>query len=320
VVNAYPPLFARPTFHLVAAWRWADDEMDIMARGQKRKEPDAFKLLLELTLPIFGVILLAALFVPHVLESILGLVILAGVALVCGLVAVALFFVIRTTIRNKREQTNDDDDPSIAGPGAEPEKSSVVLNPLEDDPSSDEPDRPPTLEDKLRAIDWYQFEKLVSAIYEMRGCSVKRLGGARPDGGVDLIVEKDGERLVVQCKPWRKWTVGVRHVRELLGAMTDLNVKKGVLVTLRRCTAEAKEFADKHQIDIVDVTELMDLMQMTDGSVSKQINALLDDKRKFCPKCESQLVLRTVERGRNRGAKFWGCSNYPRCRYILRHA
>jgi restriction system protein len=289
-----------------------------MARRPKRKEPDAFKLLLELTLPIFGVILLAALFFHQVLESILGLVILAGIALVCGLVAVALVLVIRTTIRNKRDQTNDE--LSTAEPGAEPETPSVVLDPLDDEPPSDEPDQPPTLEEKLRAIDWYQFEKLVSAIYEMRGCSVKRLGGARPDGGVDLIVEKDGERLVVQCKHWRKWTVGVRHIREILGAMTDLNVKKGVLVTLRACTAEAKEFADKHHIDIVDETELVSLMQMTDGSVNKQIEALLDDKRKFCPRCESQLILRTVERGLNRGARFWGCPNYPRCRYILRHA
>lgn len=35
-----------------------------------------------------------------------------------------------------------------------------------------------------------------------------------------------------------------------------------------------------------------------------------------CPKCSSKLVLRTAKRGANIGNKFYGCSNYPKCRYI----
>ena len=65
-----------------------------------------------------------------------------------------------------------------------------------------------TISEKLRNIDWFQFEKLVELIYRHRGYSVKRLGGANPDGGVDLIIESSSEKSVVQCKHWRKWTVG----------------------------------------------------------------------------------------------------------------
>lgn len=36
----------------------------------------------------------------------------------------------------------------------------------------------------------------------------------------------------------------------------------------------------------------------------------------YCPKCKGQLVLRTTSRGSNIGNKFWGCSNYPKCRYM----
>ena len=36
----------------------------------------------------------------------------------------------------------------------------------------------------------------------------------------------------------------------------------------------------------------------------------------ICPLCGGQLVLRTATRGVNAGNKFWGCSNYPKCRYI----
>ena len=36
-----------------------------------------------------------------------------------------------------------------------------------------------------------------------------------------------------------------------------------------------------------------------------------------CPKCGSEMVLRTTKRGDNQGGKFWGCSNYPECRGIV---
>jgi hypothetical protein len=38
-----------------------------------------------------------------------------------------------------------------------------------------------------------------------------------------------------------------------------------------------------------------------------------------CPKCGSEMVLRTAKSGANRGEQFWGCPNYPRCRGMLRY-
>lgn len=35
-----------------------------------------------------------------------------------------------------------------------------------------------------------------------------------------------------------------------------------------------------------------------------------------CPRCGGTLVLRTARKGANAGNSFYGCSNYPRCRYI----
>lgn len=35
-----------------------------------------------------------------------------------------------------------------------------------------------------------------------------------------------------------------------------------------------------------------------------------------CPRCGSALVLRTASRGANAGNKFYGCSNYPKCRFV----
>lgn len=35
-----------------------------------------------------------------------------------------------------------------------------------------------------------------------------------------------------------------------------------------------------------------------------------------CPKCGGDLVVRKAVRGANQGKEFYGCSNYPKCRYI----
>ena len=36
----------------------------------------------------------------------------------------------------------------------------------------------------------------------------------------------------------------------------------------------------------------------------------------LCPKCGSEMVLRTAKSGSNQGGQFWGCPNYPRCHGI----
>jgi restriction system protein len=171
-----------------------------------------------------------------------------------------------------------------------------------------------TISEKLRKIDWFQFEKLIELIYRHRGFTVKRLGGANADGGVDLIVESSAEKFVVQCKHWRKWSVGVRHIREFLGTLTDSKIPNGIFITLVGYSGDAKQLADKHGIQILNESDLIEMLKGLGLMYSKEISELFSDERKFCPKCEKEMVLRTA---RVKGNKFWGCSNYPRCRFIL---
>jgi restriction system protein len=171
-----------------------------------------------------------------------------------------------------------------------------------------------TISEKLRKIDWYQFEKLIELIYQHRGYAVKRLGGANADGGVDLIIGSSAEKFVVQCKHWRKWTVGVRHIREFLGTLTDSKIPKGIFITLVGYSGDAKQLADKHGIQILNESDLIEMLKESGLIYSQEISKLFSDERKFCPKCEEEMVLRTA---RVKGNKFWGCSNYPRCRFIL---
>ena len=57
------------------------------------------------------------------------------------------------------------------------------------------------------------------------------------------------------------------------------------------------------------------MLAAVDASYNPEILELLNDERKYCPKCESEMVLRTAKAAPTN--QFWGCSKYPRCRYIL---
>jgi HJR/Mrr/RecB family endonuclease len=166
------------------------------------------------------------------------------------------------------------------------------------------------ISESLRKIDWYQFEKLVGLIYQHRGFKVKRLGGANADGGIDLIVESSTESFVVQCKHWRSRSVGVRHIREFLGTLTDSKIEKGIFITLAGCSNEARPLAEKHGIQILHESDIIKMLEGSGLIHSKEISKLFSDDRKICAKCENEMVLRT---NRQTGENFWGCSAFPRC-------
>lgn len=171
----------------------------------------------------------------------------------------------------------------------------------------------PRIEEQLRTIDWFQFEKLIALAYSGTG-TVTRKGGANPDGGIDLIVERQGEQVGVQCKHWRSWTVGVKVVREMIGALADAGLKKGIIVSLNPYSQDAVDLAARHNIELVDEQGVVDLIKYLD---QRDVQSILGDTRKVCPKCEREMVLRTATKGRNEGGQFWGCSGYPRCKFIL---
>lgn len=49
----------------------------------------------------------------------------------------------------------------------------------------------------------------------------------------------------------------------------------------------------------------------------EEVSAPPEPEEKCCPQCGAKLVLRTARRGANAGNQFYGCSAFPKCRYIL---
>src|SRR5439155_446645 len=55
----------------------------------------------------------------------------------------------------------------------------------------------------VNSLSWQDFERLVGASFERKGYTVEYAGGGGADGGVDLVLKKERETTLVQCKQWR---------------------------------------------------------------------------------------------------------------------
>jgi len=56
---------------------------------------------------------------------------------------------------------------------------------------------------EIREMSWPEFEQLVAANYQAIGYEVEHVGKAGPDGGRDLVMRRNGETVLVQCKHYR---------------------------------------------------------------------------------------------------------------------
>jgi restriction system protein len=169
----------------------------------------------------------------------------------------------------------------------------------------------------LERMTWREFEELVGEAFRMKGYAVTETGGGGADGGVDLVLRKDGKTYLVQCKQWKALTVPVTTVRELYGLMVHHAAAGGFVVTSGRFTAEAQAFARGKNIELVDGAELVARIKSAPVSVTAKLGAdaaQKDGATPACPACGSTMVRRIARKGPRAGSAFWGCTRYPDCR------
>lgn len=207
----------------------------------------------------------------------------------------------------------------------------------------------------IKAMSWQDFEFLVGEYYRRKGYSVFQMGGDSPDGGIDLIAQKNGEKLVIQCKHWKAYKVDVKILRELYGVMVDSTASGAVLITSGDFTQPSIDFVKDKPIELIDGAKLAKLIAEVKAVAQKPavpykrqavlipteppplkkeekdraymppgMRAELEAKEKAfseanptCPHCKKPMVLRVAQRGPTPGSKFWGCTNYPACRQTM---
>lgn len=169
--------------------------------------------------------------------------------------------------------------------------------------------------ESMRELPWKTFEDILAEAYRRQGYKVEELLGGGADGGIDLLLGKDGQVVVVQCKQWKSQkTVPVKDVRELYGVMVDRGASAGKFVATTNFSPDAVAFAKGKPIELVDPKALLELVRDVQRSPRVAVfPAEPDNFAPACPKCSATMVRREARRGRNAGGKFWGCASFPQC-------
>jgi restriction system protein len=171
----------------------------------------------------------------------------------------------------------------------------------------------------LKQLEWRRFEELCAAYFELQGFGT-RIARTNADGGVDLHLCAAGSEkaaILVHCKAWNAYRVGIEPVRALRSAMAAAKIGAGRLVTSSRFTQEAVELAAKHNIQLVDGAALLAGLA---ALPPEKALALLkfatqgDYQTPTCPSCGVKMISR---KSTSAGRKYWGCRNYPRCKHTV---
>jgi restriction system protein len=174
--------------------------------------------------------------------------------------------------------------------------------------------------ERMDSLSWHEFEQACAGLFEREGYHVS-LTPASGDGGVDIILRRDGEESIVQCKHRRKKCLGVSEVRELLGAKHDLGADEAFMVTSGAVSREARKLADRNEgLYVWDRERLVTLARRNlvsdavkgalSGEAPQQSDPPSVPGEWVCPRCGEKLVVRDGRYGR-----FIGCSGFPKCRY-----
>ena len=186
--------------------------------------------------------------------------------------------------------------------------------------------------DSIGDLSWSEFEELIAEAYRREGYAVERTGDAAGDGGVDIVLRRNGQGTLVQCKHWKTWTVGVKIIRELRGVMASERADYGIVVSYGTFTSEAMAFAQENRITLVGGKALVELIHSVQKKRSAspgvpatvpalavndlQPSLLPSQEAPACPRCGSLMVQRTAKRGHNAGSQSWGCRRFPACQGV----
>jgi len=189
-----------------------------------------------------------------------------------------------------------------------------------EEPSSDMVTKPTEWSiDVINEVEWKRFEDVCQKFYETSGIrsETTALG---PDGGMDILLYQDDTgkpTAIVQCETWGERPVGVKPVRELLGAMTHEKIGKAFFMTSGQFSDDAKVVANSNRITLIGGEMLLMMIRRLPEAAQKSLLEFAtegDYKVPTCPSCGIKMKRVSGTAGRS---DFWGCHNYPRCRQKL---
>lgn len=109
--------------------------------------------------------------------------------------------------------------------------------------------------DKMEGV---QFEKYLGYLFTTQGYKAK-VTQAAGDYGADLVLTKDGKRIVVQAKRYSK-NVGLKAVQEVQGAKAHYGASEAWVVTNRDYSTQAYNLAKSNGVRLINRDELVEML------------------------------------------------------------
>ena len=110
----------------------------------------------------------------------------------------------------------------------------------------------------------------------------------------------------------------MRQIREFVGALKDRGLEAGIFIATNEFTADARALAARQNVKLWSEQKLTLLIERTGAWDDPRVREMLYSGKKQCPKCEREMVLRKPRKATDELANFWGCSGFPRCRFVLK--
>jgi|HubBroStandDraft_6_1064221.scaffolds.fasta_scaffold76221_2 restriction system protein len=127
---------------------------------------------------------------------------------------------------------------------------------------------------KLEVLTQEDLQRLIAAAYRVRGYDVRAVKGSDHQEGDDLLLTKDAQRLLLQCKYWKARKIGEMPVREMYGSMAGQSATGGVLVSTGVFSLEATRFANFAGIDLMDAAKLRALLRRGTEGHSRAVSSM----------------------------------------------
>lgn len=122
---------------------------------------------------------------------------------------------------------------------------------------------------KLRDMEPSEFENYIANLFSRLGYKARAVGKSH-DGGIDIVLEKNGIKSYIQCKKFTTSKVTVSDVRDFYGALADCLVSgKSYFITTNSFTLEAEKFAEDKPIELVDGDKLVRYIRMAEKGKEK---------------------------------------------------
>jgi restriction system protein len=147
--------------------------------------------------------------------------------------------------------------------------------------------------ESLRAMRWSEFELLAGEAFRRQGYAVEETGLGGADGGIDLILRRNGQTTLVQCKQWQNRQVGVKVVREMYGLLVHHQAAAVKIVALGDYTPDAHRFAQGKPIELIHGGELIATVRSLQKSRTRA-TGLMDTPLALCGSMVASLLVIAV--------------------------